>query len=109
MINLFEKKEPIYFESVIAITENENLILYVKPLESNDLEIQCEIDSCLEFISEGEYKLTDSDRNIPKEHGVYTCKIHIEFYESHTIDGCEYDAWFVLTDLVKINIPLWNE
>lgn len=97
---LEEAHETVYFNAVIAITEanvhkKEGILLHISHVElSEDLR---------DYILENPYLEDSWTRNLPKEAGVYTCKLNMNGDGGYTPDsGYEYDEWVELTDVVKV-------
>ncbi len=94
--------EVIYFNSVIAVTERETILLYVEHIEG--------FEDSIEFITE-EPSLEESWAwGLPKEQGIYTCKININGDNYYTPDGVyDNNVWLEITEVVKVDIKINNK
>lgn len=97
MTNLFEKKKPNEHNCIIAVDENGSpLLLKSEPsLYEHDIFDGHDLRD----------NITKNKQDIPKEFGVYGCKIMVYAYSYYTDCGTEYDVDTWLEDVVKIELP----
>lgn len=97
MDNPFEKKKPYEHNCIIAVDERGIcFLLKSEPslyehdiFDGNDL---------------GD-NINKNEKDIPKEFGIYKCKIMVYAYSYYTDYGTEYDVNTWVEDVVKIELP----
>ncbi len=99
-MNLFEIPKPYPHDCIIAVDEQGTaFLLKSEPsLHENELFDGNDLHD----------NLTHDKDKIPKEFGIYQCKIMVESYKYLTDCGYEYNVNIWIEDVVKIELPNLN-
>jgi len=97
MEDIFKENKPNVHNCIIAVDETGIAILLKSEpsLYGHDV-----FDGF--FLS---YNINKNEKDIPKEFGIYSCKIMVYAYSYWTDSGTEYDCNTWLEDVIKLEIP----